>query len=73
MNEENHWSKIILYKTLAKNFRDTDSHFYTDFHMSTQLSTEVVLSSGIGMLFQAWYASRYLDSPLNDTISSEST
>lgn len=58
MNEENHCSKIILYETLAKNFRGTDSNFYTDFHMSIQLSTEVVLSSDIGMLFQDWYVRR---------------
>lgn len=73
MNKENHWSQTILYKTLEKNFLDTNSNFYTDFHMSTQLSTEVVLCSDIGMLFQTWYVKRYLATPLNDIISSEST
>lgn len=73
MNEENHWSKIIPYKKLEKIFRVTDSHFYTDFHMSTQLSIEVVLSSDVGMLFQAWYVRRYWASPFNDIISSEGT
>lgn len=25
MNEENHWSKTVLYKTLEKSLRDTES------------------------------------------------